>query len=62
LDQTYRALTCATVPVPLKPVNESALARRRRLMRAKSISRDDDIEEEASSAELSGESAVVAAS
>ncbi|VDN34808.1 unnamed protein product [Gongylonema pulchrum] len=28
LDETYRALTNAAIPIPLKPVNESALARR----------------------------------
>ncbi|VBB34831.1 unnamed protein product [Acanthocheilonema viteae] len=44
LDETYHALTNATVTsVPLRPVTESALARRRRLNRMKSVTIDDDI-------------------
>ncbi|KAK6105269.1 Protein kinase domain family protein [Brugia pahangi] len=42
LDKTYRALTCTTTSVPLRPVIESALARRRRLNRRKSITDDND--------------------
>uniref|UniRef100_A0A1I8ERU1 Protein kinase domain-containing protein n=1 Tax=Wuchereria bancrofti TaxID=6293 RepID=A0A1I8ERU1_WUCBA len=42
LDKTYRALTSTTTSVPLRPVIESALARRRRLNRMKSIVDDDD--------------------
>ncbi|VIO95591.1 ribosomal protein S6 kinase alpha 3, putative [Brugia malayi] len=42
LNKTYRALTCTTTSVPLRPVIESALARRRRLNRRKSITDDND--------------------
>uniref|UniRef100_A0A915Q7Z3 Ribosomal protein S6 kinase n=1 Tax=Setaria digitata TaxID=48799 RepID=A0A915Q7Z3_9BILA len=44
LDKTYRALTNTATSVPLRPVTESALARRRRLNRMKSVMDDGDIE------------------
>uniref|UniRef100_A0A0R3RFI3 Ribosomal protein S6 kinase n=1 Tax=Elaeophora elaphi TaxID=1147741 RepID=A0A0R3RFI3_9BILA len=44
LDKTYHALTSSTTTsLPLRPVIESALARRRRLNRLKSITINDDI-------------------
>lgn len=46
LDKTYHALTNSiATSVPLRPVIESALARRRRLNRRKSITVDDDDDE-----------------
>uniref|UniRef100_A0A1I7VMT6 Ribosomal protein S6 kinase n=1 Tax=Loa loa TaxID=7209 RepID=A0A1I7VMT6_LOALO len=55
LDKTYHALTSATTLVPLRPVIESALARRRRLNRMKSVMGDDDIIEVATSSVLPNE-------
>uniref|UniRef100_A0A8R1TQR8 non-specific serine/threonine protein kinase n=1 Tax=Onchocerca volvulus TaxID=6282 RepID=A0A8R1TQR8_ONCVO len=49
LDKTYHALTSTAISTPLRPVIESALARRRRLNRMKGITDDDDIVEIASS-------------